>query len=103
MSSGVGIPNQFPTIPAVKPFQLALPPHRPKDSRQRPRRAARGLSLTCTRAQTTKFAAAAARNLAVALHDVGWGGLRFTAAEHPADAGPLEIRIREEASGTMLH
>lgn len=102
-SKFLGIPIPFPTIPAVKPFQLSLPPHRPRDSRRRPRRAARGLSLTCTRAQTTQFAAAAARNLAVGLQDVGWGGLRFTAVEPPADAGPLEIRIREEASGTLLH
>ena len=87
----------------MKPFQLSLPPHRPKESRQRPRRVASGLSLTCTRAQTTQFAAAAARNLAVAMKDVGWGGLRFTAVEPPADPGPLEIRIKEEATGTMLH
>lgn len=87
----------------MKPFQLSLPPHRPKDSRQSPRRAAQGLSLTCTRAQTTRPAAGAARNLAVALKDVGWGGLRFTATEMPAGPGPLEIRIREEDSGTMLH
>jgi len=87
----------------MTPIHPSLPPHRPKDSRQNPRRAAHGLSLTCTRAQTTRVAAGAARNLAVALKDVGWGGLRFTAAELPVVAGPLEIRIREEDSGTMLH
>ncbi|HZL71854.1 MAG TPA: PilZ domain-containing protein [Planctomycetota bacterium] len=87
----------------MKPFQLSLPPLRPKDSRRTPRRAAGGLSLTCTRAQATRLGAGAARNLAVALKDVGWGGLRFTATERPADSGPLEIRIREEGSGTLLH
>jgi hypothetical protein len=39
----------------------------------------------------------------VVLKDLGWGGLSFVANAVPADAGPLEIRIREEESGTMLH
>lgn len=100
---GVGIGGQSRTIPAVNPFPQSFPPHRPKDSRRHLRRHAGGFSLTCTRAQTTHIGAGAARNLAVALRDVGRGGLGFTADELPPDAHPLEIRIREESTGTLLH
>jgi c-di-GMP-binding flagellar brake protein YcgR len=61
------------------------------------------LSVTCTRRQTTRFTEGAAPNLALALKDLGRGGLAFTAAELPPDAHPVEIRIREDATGTMLH
>jgi hypothetical protein len=59
--------------------------------------------LTCTRPQASRIAAGAAPNLALALRDVGRGGLGFTTSELPTDAIPLEIRIRENATGTLLH
>lgn len=87
----------------VLPFRLDLPPPPGKNSRRQPRRKASGLTLTCTRVAITRLAAARNRTLAAQVYDVGRGGVRFTSTEPLEDPGPVDVQIREEATGQVLH
>jgi hypothetical protein len=85
----------------VLPFKLDLPPWRGGNARRRARRPAKGLSLTCTRPALSRLHAG--RNLALELQDVGSGGVRFVASEPLPVPCPLELQIRKEDSGEVLH
>ena len=87
-----------PSSSAVLPV---VPPARGGDSRRRPRRLARGLTLTCTRASLSR--ASNPPNLSRELIDVGWGGVRFVCSEAVQLPCPVNLQIRDEASGEVFH
>jgi len=87
----------------VLPFKLFVPPLRGQVARRRPRRSAKGLSLNCMRRPQSTSYSGTLRNIAVELQDVGWGGVRFVSSEPVQAAGPLNLQIREETSGEVLH
>ena len=85
------------------PFKLAVPPLAGRHARRRPRHPAKGLSLNCMQRPVSRSYAGSLRNVAVELQDVGWGGVRFVASEPLQAASPLNLQIREETSGEVLH
>jgi len=85
------------------PFKLFVPPLRGGAARRRPRRPAKGLSLNCMRRPLSPSYSGSLRNIAVELRDVGWGGVQFVSSEPVQAAGPLNLQIREEISGEVLH
>src|SRR5262245_51947585 len=85
----------------VLPFKLVMPSLPRGSGRSRPRFPARGLTLTCTRPSPYRFHTAV-RNLAVELKDVGWGGVRFVAAEPMQVPCSVDLQIRDDASGASL-
>lgn len=85
------------------PFRLAVPPVANPHHRRKPRRPAKGLSLNCMQRPVSRVYSGNLRNVAVELQDVGWGGVRFVASEPLQAASPLNLQIREEASGEVLH
>ncbi len=85
------------------PFKLFVPPMRGQMARRRPRRSARGLTLNCMRRPLAPAYSGSLRNIAVELQDVSWGGIRFVASEPVQASGPLNLQIREEATGDVLH
>lgn len=83
------------------PFNLVIPPSRGGSNRKRPRRPAKGMTLTCTRVAPSRLHGGH-RNLAVELRDVGAGGVRFVASELLEVPCSLSIQLRDDATGAAI-
>jgi len=88
---------------ALLPFNLVIPPSRGDHGRKLSRRPAKGLSLTCTRILASRLQSAGAGNIAIDLHDVGWGGIRFAASESIDRGSLLNLLIRDDATGESMN
>lgn len=86
-----------------RPFELYLPPSRKDDSRQRARRLAKGLTLSCTRVASSRLHQGALRNIAVEIRDIGPGGVGFVSSEPLPVPCHLNLHLRQDDTGVGLH